>query len=229
MGGLAMGKYNVQKKQVLDCIMALVEQGFVQGTGGNVSLLLQGGSAVAVTPSQREYATMTPDDICVVDLDLRPLEEAGAAPSMETAMHLAIYRSRPDAGAIVHTHQIFASVFSLINEPIPALFDEVAGAIGPKVEIVPYALSGSKELVDNVVSKLGNRANCYILQNHGALSLGRDLDHARRNAELLEKAAQVYYYALATGRAVSVLPQEVQDLMSLIIVDRQDEEIKRRR
>ncbi len=224
-----MGKYDAQKKQVLDCMMSLVSQGFVQGTGGNVSLLLEDGNAVVVTPSQREYATMTLDDICVVDLDLKPLEESGAAPSMETAMHLAIYCSRPDAGAIVHTHQIFASVFSLINEPIPALFDEVSGAIGPKVEIVPYALSGSKELVDNVVSKLGNRANCYILQNHGALSLGRDLDQARRNAELLEKAAQVYYYALSTGRTVSVLPQDIQDLMALIVSGRQDEEIKRRR
>lgn len=224
-----MGKYNSQKKQVLDCIMSLVAKGFVQGTGGNVSLLLEDGSAVAITPTQREYATMTPDDICIVDFDLNPLEESGTAPSMETAMHLAIYRSRPDVGAVVHTHQIFASVFSLISEPIPALFDEVSGAIGPKVEIVPYALSGSKELADNVVSKLGNRTNCYILQNHGALSLGRDLNHAARNAELLEKAAQVYYYALTTGRTVSVLPQNVQDLMSLIVTGRQDEEIKRRR
>jgi ribulose-5-phosphate 4-epimerase/fuculose-1-phosphate aldolase len=172
---------------------------------------------------------MTLDDICVVDLDLKPLEDNGAAPSMETSMHLAIYRSRRDVGAVVHTHQIFASVFSLISEPIPALFDEVAGAIGPKVEIVPYALSGSKELVDNVIAKLDNRANCYILQNHGALSLGRDLDHARRNAELLEKAAQVYYYALSTGREVSVLPQGIQELMALIVSGRQDEEIKRRR
>lgn len=224
-----MGKYDSQKKQVLGCVMSLVAQGFVQGTGGNVSLLLEGGRALAVTPSQREYATMTPDDICVVDFDLKPLEAGGAAPSMETALHIAIYRSRPDAGAVVHTHQIFASVFSLINEPIPALFDEVSGAIGPKVEIVPYALSGSKELVDNVVLKLCNRANCYILQNHGALSLGRDLDHARRNAELLEKAAQVYYYALSTGRGISVLPQSVQELLALIVSGRQDEEIKRRR
>ncbi len=224
-----MGKYDAQKKQVLDCMISLVSQGFVQGTGGNVSLLLEDGHAVVVTPSQSEYATMTLDDICVVDLDLKPLEDNGAAPSMETAMHLAIYRNRRDAGAVVHTHQIFASVFSLISEPIPALFDEVAGAIGPKVEIVPYALSGSKELVANVVSKLGNRANCYILQNHGALSLGRDLDQARRNAELLEKAAQVYYYALSTGREVSVLPQGIQDLMALIVSGRQDEEIKRRR
>lgn len=224
-----MGKYDAQKKQVLDCMMSLVSQGFVQVTGGNVSLLLEGGTALAVTPSQREYATMTLDDICVVDLDLKPLEDNGAAPSMETSMHLAIYRSRRDVGAVVHTHQIFASVFSLISEPIPALFDEVAGAIGPKVEIVPYALSGSKELVDNVIAKLDNRANCYILQNHGALSLGRDLDHARRNAELLEKAAQVYYYALSTGREVSVLPQGIQELMALIVSGRQDEEIKRRR
>jgi len=224
-----MGKFKSYKRQVLECMKALVERGFVQGTGGNVSMLVPGGKAIAVTPSQREYASMTPGDICIVDFNLKQLEDNGLKPSMETAMHLAVYRNRKDAGAIVHTHQIFASVFSVISEPIPALFDEAASAIGPKVEIVPYALSGSPELVNNVVSKLDNRCNCYILQNHGALCLGADPANARRNAETLEKSAQVYYYALSTGKNISVLPQNIQDLMSLIVAGRQDEEMKKRR
>lgn len=224
-----MGKYDPYKRQVLECMMSLVERGFVQGTGGNVSMLINGGEAVAVTPSQHEYGDMTLDEICVVDLDLVPLEENGLKPSMETAMHVGIYKNRKDAGAIVHTHQIFASIFSLINEPIPALFDEVASAIGPKIEIIPYALSGSKELVDNVIARLDNRGNCYILQNHGALSLGTDPANARRNAELLEKSAQVYYYALSTGKEITVLPQNIQELMALIVSGRQDEQRERRR
>ena len=68
-----MGKYKSYKRQVLECMKALVERGFVQGTGGNVSMLVPGGKAIAVTPSQREYASMTPDDICIVDFNLKQL------------------------------------------------------------------------------------------------------------------------------------------------------------
>jgi L-fuculose-phosphate aldolase len=55
---------------------------------------------------------------------------------------------------------------------------------------------------------LGNNCYCYILQNHGALSLGKSLDQAWKNAELLEKVAQIYYYALTTGRKITTLPED---------------------
>ncbi|MBN2158116.1 MAG: class II aldolase/adducin family protein [Spirochaetes bacterium] len=223
-----MGKYDSYKKQVFDCTMDLVHEGYIQGLGGNVSMLVEGEDVIAVTPSQREYRTLTVDEICVVDFDLKPIEDNGIKPSVETGMHVSVYRNRKDVGAVVHTHQIFASVFALINEPIPCLFDEVASTIGPVVEVVPYGLSGSPQLMDNVVTKLGNRGNCYILQNHGALSLGSDISKAKRNTELLEKCARVYYYALSTGKEINLLPQNMQELMGKIVVMKQDAEIKRR-
>ncbi len=223
-----MGKYDNYKKQVYDCIMELVREGYVQGTGGNVSVRVEGEDVVAVTPSQREYHGMTVDEICVVDFDLKPVEDNGLKPSVETGMHISVYKNRQDAGAVVHTHQIYASIFALINTPIPALFDEVASTIGPVVDVVPYSLSGSPQLIENVTSKLGNRGNCYILQNHGALALGADLFKAKRNAELLEKCAKVYYYALSTGKEITLLPQNMRDLMGKIVAGKQDAEIKRR-
>ena len=223
-----MGRYDEHKKKVLDCIMDLVRRGYVEGTGGNVSLLVEGEEAVVVTPSQREYTTMAVDDICVVDFDLKPVEENGLKPSIETGMHVAVYKNRKDVGAVVHTHQVFASVFSILNEPIPALFDEVASSIGPLVEVVPYALSGSPGLIENVTGKLGNRGNCYIIQNHGALALGSDIDRAKRNAELLEKCARVYYYALSTGREVTLMPENMRELMGKIVASKQDAEIMRK-
>jgi L-ribulose-5-phosphate 4-epimerase len=223
-----MGKYDIYKKQVFDCIMELVREGYVQGTGGNVSLRVEGEDVVAVTPSQREYRGMTVDEICVVDFDLKPVVDNGLKPSMETGMHVAVYKSRADVGAVVHTHQIYASVFALLNQPIPALFDEVSMTIGALVEVVPYALSGSPQLIENVKSKLGNRSNCYLLQNHGALALGPDLAKAKRCAELLEKEAKVYCLALSTGKEVTILPQNIQEMMGKIVAGKQDAEIKRR-
>ena len=224
-----MGKYDVCKKKVYECIMALVKEGYVQGSGGNVSMLIEDVNLVSVTPSQIEYSIMKYEDICIVDFELKLAEESKYKPSIETAMHLSVYKNRPDVSAVVHTHQKYASIFSLINLPIPALFDEVAMSIGPEVEIIPYALSGSQQLVDNVVSKLGNSSNCYILQNHGALAFGSNLDKAKLNAELLEKTARVYYYALSTGKEISVLPQNIQDLTKKIVTGKQNAEIERKK
>ncbi len=220
------GQYADYQKAVLDCVLELMDKGFVLGLGGNVSVRIEGTDAIAVTPSQREHKEMTPSDICIVDFNLDPVIDNGLKPSVETRMHISVYRNRLDVNAAVHTHQVFASVFSLINEPIPALFDEVTSGLGKVVEVVPYALSGSEQLVDNLTARLDNRSYAYILQNHGALCLGTDLTGARRNAELLEKAARVYYYALTTGREVTRLPEDVQDLFDALLRNKQNEAIE---
>ncbi len=222
-------RFAEERRAVLDCIQDLMHKGFVLGLGGNASARIAGTDYIAVTPSQREHEEMTPRDICVVDFDLNPVVDNGLQPSLEGRMHISVYRNRLDVNAVVHTHQIFASVFSLVNEPIPALFDEVASRIGNAVEVVPYGLSGSQQLLDNITAKLGNRCYCYILQNHGALCLGTDLTEAKRNAELLEKAAKIYYYAITTGKAITTLPQDIQDLFDLYLKDGQDKEIERKK
>jgi glutamate-1-semialdehyde 2,1-aminomutase len=227
--GMKMRQYENYRKAVLDCIQDLMHKGFVLGLGGNASVRVEGTNYIAVTPSQREHEELSPDDICVVDFDLNPMVDTGLQPSLETPMHISVYRNRLDVNAVVHTHQIFASVFSLINEPIPALFDEVTSRIGKVVEVVPYGLSGSRELLDNITARLDNRSYCYILQNHGALCLGTTLTEAKRNAELLEKAAKIYYYALSTGKEVTTLPQDMQELFDLFIRGNQDKEIERKK
>jgi L-fuculose-phosphate aldolase len=141
----------------------------------------------------------------VVDFDLADID-AKLPPSIEAAMHAAIYQVRTDVGAVVHTHQAYASIFALTGQPIPALFDEVVMAIGDRVDVIPYAFSGTPELVDNVRSHIGNGCNCFIMQNHGALNLGGTLEDAWKNAELLEKTAQAYYRALVTGQPITTLP-----------------------
>ncbi len=142
-----------------------------------------------------------------------PLSRRSGRPSVEAGMHAVIYRYRPDVNAVVHTHQIFASVFALINHPIPALFDEVSFTLGPAVEVVPYGLSGSVDLVNNVASKLSNNANAYIIQNHGIIALGKTLDKAMLAAELLEKVAHIYSLSLATGKPVTELPAATREMV----------------
>ena len=201
-----MGTYDLAKLTVLGATHWLAEHGYLgqKSSGGNISLKVANHDAIAITPSGQPYLELSVEDVCVVDLDGNPLE-GYLQPSIEAGMHLGIYKHRPDVNAVIHTHQTYASVLSILNRPIPALFDEIIVEIGPVVEIIPYAFSGSAELVQNVAGKLGNQCHCYLIQNHGALSLGSDMERAMKNAELLENVARIYYHALATGLEVDEL------------------------
>jgi L-ribulose-5-phosphate 4-epimerase len=214
-----MTKYESYKKNVLEASLWLSEQGYFgshRGSGGNVSVRVN-ETAMAITPSSVKYQELSAGDICVVGFDLSVIEENNKLrPSVEAGMHSIIYLKRPDVNAIVHTHQIYGSVFALINTPIPALFDEVAFSLGQMIETVPYALSGSPDLVNNVAGKLSNNANAYIIQNHGILALGKNLDKAILNAELLEKVAHIYYLALSTGKPINTLPESIIDLFAAV-------------
>jgi L-ribulose-5-phosphate 4-epimerase len=205
-----MGQFDKDKQAIVECARWLSEHGYfgcVRGSGGNISVKLTTQLMMAITPSRLPYQEMTLDDICVVDDQLTTIE-GRLTPSLEVNMHLSVYKNRPDVHAVLHTHSVFAGILSIINKPIPALFDEISFEIGAGVDVVPYAISGSLDLAQNVVSKLDNKCYCYILQNHGALSLGKDLNQAWKNAELLEKVAQIYYYAFATGNKIKTLPQD---------------------
>jgi L-ribulose-5-phosphate 4-epimerase len=207
-----MGKYDPEKRTVLAASHWLAEHGYLgkRSSGGNVSLKVADQDAVAITPSGRPYLKMTVEDVCVVNFDRNPID-GNLPPSMEAGMHIGVYKHRPDVKAVIHTHQTYASALAIINRPIPALFDEIIVEIGHVVEVIPYAFSGSAELVQKVVDKLGNQCHCYLIQNHGALSLGADMERALKNAELLENVARIYYHALATGRDIDTLPQGAID------------------
>jgi glutamate-1-semialdehyde 2,1-aminomutase len=207
-----MSNYDSIRREVSDSSHWLAEHGYLGklSSGGNISVRVPGEKIVAITCSGRPYFSLNQNDVCVIDLDRNSIE-GSLPPSIEAEMHIGVYQNRPDVNAVIHTHQPFASVLAIINKPIPALFDEITVEIGHEVAIVPYAFSGSQELVDNVVGKLGNACHCYLMQNHGALCLGADMKRAMKNAELLENVSQIYYHALATGEQIQKLPPSAID------------------
>ena len=226
-----MGRYDEYKRQVLRISKRLSAEGYFgskSGSAGNVSMLVEGEDAVVVTPTRLAYDLMTADDICVVDFELNKIE-GERKPSMETPMHVAAYKVRADVSAVIHTHQTFASALSVLSEPIPPMFDEVTLAVGKVIDVVPYALSGTRELHDNVAEKLVNRCHCYVIQNHGALCVGPDLEKTFTLVELLEKSATIYMHALASGKPISVLPEKVVAQLHSAVIARQDRELARKK
>ncbi len=206
-----MGKYDDYKRLVLEYSQSLAHKGYLVGTGGNLSVRIEGEKALAITPSNFDYLAMVLDDVCVVSWDQQPIE-GRLKPSVETGLHTAVYQNRPDVSATIHTHQQYASVLGLINQSIPALYDEQVRFLGRSVEIVPYAPSGTGFLTKQIASKLRNHCNAYILQNHGALCLGVTAERAAFNVELLEKCALTYLLALCTDKKVTRIPLAIREI-----------------
>jgi ribulose-5-phosphate 4-epimerase/fuculose-1-phosphate aldolase len=127
-------------------------------------------------------------------------------------MHAAIYRIRGDVNAIVHTHQVYASALTLIKAPIPALFDEQTRFLGRSVDIIPYAPSGTGMLANTIAKHVRDHNNAYMMQNHGALVFGHDMERAVHNVEILEKCSLAYLLALTTERKISKIPLAVREL-----------------
>jgi L-ribulose-5-phosphate 4-epimerase len=206
-----MGQFDAVKQLIVAACRGLVEKGYLMATGGNVSARILGQAAFAITPSDYDYLKMTPEDVCVLDLNLNPVE-GERKPSVESGMHAGIYHARPDVNAIVHTHQVYASALALVKAPIPALFDEQARFLGRSVEIIPYAPSGTGWLKDTIVKRIKNHHNAYLLQNHGVLCFGDTLERATHNVEILEKCSLAYLLALCTERPVTKIPLAVREI-----------------
>jgi L-ribulose-5-phosphate 4-epimerase len=208
------------KKSVVDICQKLINKGILIGTGGNISVRIPGEKAFAITPSNYDYAKMTPEDICVLKWDLSVIEGV-RKPSVESSMHAAIYENRMDTNCVIHTHQVFASTLALTHTPIPALYDEQVKFLGRAVDIIDYAPSGTSFLKKNVAKKLTNHANAYILQNHGALLLGPDPDRTIFNVQLLEKCAGTYILALCTEKKITKVPAPFREIAFMML--RKDE------
>ena len=205
-----MDSIQAARELIVQTAQDLVRKGFLMATGGNVSVRVAGRSAFAITPSNFDYMQMTPEDVCVVDYDLIPIS-GEHKPSIETGMHCAIYRVRPDVKAVIHTHQVYASALALIDAPIPTLFDEQALFLGRSVEIIPYAPSGTGALAKEIAKHVQNHNNAFMMKNHGALVFGTDMARAVHNVAILEKCSLAYLLALCTEREVSEVPPAARE------------------
>lgn len=178
---------------VVRTAVALADQGFLAGVGGNLALRVD-AEHFAVTPSASDYYAMAADDICVLRLsDLKQLAGNGK-PSVESGLHARMLKARPDCRASVHTHQPVASAFTLLDRPLPVSDAEARERIGGDVPVCAYAPSGTSWLAGNVGKRVRADLNAYLMRNHGAT-----LEDACRVVQLLEQEAIAWFQrALAT-------------------------------
>jgi len=190
---------------IVEAAQRLQRVGLLSLTAGNVSVRVE-DELMAITPTGMPYDEIEPQDIVITDLG-GTVVEGHRRPSSELPFHSAVLRARPDIGAVVHTHSLYATTLAILGRTIPAVHYVIASLDLSMVPLVPYSTYGSDELAKGITVALGGGGKAALLANHGALALGRDLAEAARGAELLEFLATVYHHALAVGEPV-VLPDE---------------------
>ena len=176
----------------------MLHKGLTVETWGNLSLRDPESGLVYLTPSAMPYDAITEEDVVVMDLNGK-IVEGRRKPTVESGLHLSVYRVRPGVNAVIHTHPIYSLVFAVQHRDIPPVIDEAAQALGGAVRCAKYALPGTEALARNTVEALGEGGMACLLANHGAVCLGRDMKQAFKTAAVLEMTAQVYQMALATG------------------------------
>lgn len=186
------------KQLIVESGKRMSGSGLTVETWGNISFRDKETGLVYLTPSAMLYDTIVEDDVVVCRLD-GTIVEGERKPTIETEMHLSVYRNREDVNAIIHTHPIYSMVYAAQGKDIPLIIDEAAQILGDVCRCADYALPGSAELAENCVKALGERSNSCLIHPHGAVCVSGDMDGAFKTAKVLEVTAQIYYMIEATG------------------------------
>ena len=198
-----------EREEMVAVARSLFERGYTFGTAGNMSV--RAGDRIWVTPTNSSFASLRADALAEVDL---AGNAAGAVkPSKEAHFHLAAYRARPDAGAVVHLHSAHATAVSCLRDlnpedALPVLTPYYAMRI-PCLPVVDYYPPGDPRLAPEVE----RRATCtqaMLLRNHGSIAIGKTLAEAAALAEEIEEQARLFFLVGGRGRVLSA--EEVAEL-----------------
>ena len=178
-----------EKEQVALFMGRSYERGLTTSTGGNFSMRV--GSVMLITPSGLDKSSLKAEDIAEVDIETGKNLTPDKKLSIETEMHRLIYKKRPDCVSVMHSHPTFCCLYSASNESIDTTLIAESWYLLDRVVKIPYALMGTKELAERVSDYAGRGGNACLLENHGALCIGKSPLNAFARLECLEQAAKL--------------------------------------
>jgi L-fuculose-phosphate aldolase len=185
------------------------ERGYVAATDGNISLRL-GADRILITPTSISKGMMAPEDLVIIDLEGRRVTGLRKA-SSEFAMHLLIYRLRPDVNAVCHAHPPTATGYAAASIPLdkPILCELVIG-LGT-VPVARYGTPGTSELT-NTMEPLVQGHDAILMANHGVVTYGPDLLTSFLRMETTEHFARVALVTELLGKQVLLSGGDVEKL-----------------
>jgi len=199
------------RKLIVEIGKLLYERSYVVASDGNVSVRLEKNTVLA-TPTMTCKGRMTEECLALTDMDGNPLSDKRA--SSELAMHLLIYKMRPEINAVCHAHPPHGTAFAVagmaIDKPI---LSEVILTLGC-VPLTDYGTPSTDELTEAMKPFVAHH-NALLMANHGAVAYGEDLWQAFDRLETLEHTAKIAILAKALGGAVNLPADAIEKLVNI--------------
>jgi len=187
-------------------------KGMASANSGNISLRL-GPGEIMITPTLVSKGFMCPEQLLVMNLEGEVLRGDGY-PTTETPMHLRLFREREDIGGIVHAHPPISTSFAVAGKALDLhLIPEAVIFLG-EVPLVPFQPPGSPELAESIVPYLDDY-DAVLMENHGVLCWGSDVEQAYHRLETVEFCAQVTFTAQLLGGARELPQEPLENLLAV--------------
>tara|TARA_B100000686_G_scaffold26734_1_gene26123 strand:+ start:574 stop:1236 length:663 start_codon:yes stop_codon:yes gene_type:complete len=209
------------KKQVIEYSIKLNTTNLSPLRSGNLSIRakVDGEEGFYITPSGVKYENLKINDIVFLSInkeyDNLTIVNSSLNPSSEWRFHQDIYKKKPEAKAIVHTHSHHATAISTHQKSIPPFHYMIALMGGDDIKCAEYATFGTKELSQNILRALENRKAC-LMANHGQIAFGENLSKAFELAQEVENICHQYFLAIKLGEPKNLTFAEMQKILEKV-------------
>jgi L-fuculose-phosphate aldolase len=191
----------------------LYERRLISGLGGNLSARVD-DSTILITPSGVSKGMMLEKDLIRMTVDRGEVISSGK-PSMETPFHLTCYRHRPDVGAVIHAHPLYCTILAVAGETVRTDLTPEGLMVLGEVRLVPYETPGSEKLASRLAEALAGGGSAFLLERHGAITVGGDLAEAFHRIETLEFLAELQVRAEQAGKARPMPKDEAERVRAM--------------
>ena len=200
------------KRDIVEVGRRVYDRGYVASNDGNISARVD-DNRVLITPTGVSKGFMKVEDIILVDMDGKVIA-GNKKPSSEVFMHLRIYKDRADVNSVCHAHPVYATGFAVSGIPLDkCILPEVIIVLG-SIPLVEYGTPGTAEFYEPVLKYLKDH-DAFLLANHGALTVGKDVLTAYHKMETLEHFAHIAYVSMQLGSMNVLTSEQVQKLFDL--------------
>ncbi|HEV7619995.1 MAG TPA: class II aldolase/adducin family protein [Burkholderiaceae bacterium] len=196
----------VEQKQMLVDAILMMERAQVIDFNGHFSTRVAGTEHMLINSGQSVRSALTVDDIVTIDLDGNLLD-GGAVPPMEFHIHAEIYRRRPDVNAVVHTHPLWSTLFSMVGQPVLPVIMQAA-VLGEIRQFAKTASINNRPLAQELADALGPH-RVIMLKSHGAVVAAEGVIEAFVLGFYLEETAQRQHLATQLGTPAVLSPEQV--------------------
>jgi len=201
------------KSQIIHVCRRIYQREMVASNDGNVTVRAEEDRIVA-TPSGMSKGFLREEDLVLTDMDGNIIEGKDRSVTSEIKIYCNIYRNRPDVKAAVHAHPLHATAYAAAGKTVDSkVLPESLLSLG-EVPLVPYGTPGTDELAAQVEKYL-DRHEVFLLANHGALALGRNVIEAYHRMECLEHTARILFLAETLGGAIQLTPEQIADIFKV--------------